>query len=131
MSEEQPFRPRFGVLHRHDGERRTVVFYPHQDLPDTFVAHYADTEEVAVVDAKAGDRIHVDTLGPGQAIYINYPDKPGPVRGRLQSDRSKEMSDNENKPRDPQAWWKALLTLAGVAAIIVFTIAGINWAISL
>src|SRR6187402_2528403 len=85
LSEQQAFRPRFGVLYRHDGDRRTVVFYPHESLPDTFVCHYADTEEVAIVDAKAGDRIQVDNLAPGQAIYINYPDQPGPVRGRLQS----------------------------------------------
>jgi hypothetical protein len=131
MTEEQTFRPRFGVLYRHNGETRTVVFYPHESLPDTFVAHYADTEEVAVVDAKAGDRIQVDNLAPGQAVYINYPDKPGPVRGRLESDRNKEMAENENKPKDPNGWWKALLTLAGIAAIVVFTIAGINWATGL
>ena len=135
MTEEQPFRPRFGVLYRHDGERRTVVFYPHQDKPDTFVCHYADTEEVAVVDAKAGDRIQVDNLGPGQAIYINYPDTPGPVRGRLQSDRDKEMTENENKPENTDksklTWWQGLVVLAGMAAIVVFTIAGINWAIGL
>jgi hypothetical protein len=130
MTEEQPSRPRFGVLYRHNGERRTVVFYPHSEKPDTFVCHYADTEEVATVDAKAGDRIHFDTLGPGQSIYINYPDTPGPVRGRLKSDRSAEMN-NETKPRDPWGWAKGLAVLAGLAAIIVLTIAGINWAISL
>ena len=131
MTEQQASRPRFGVLYRHNGETRTVVFYPHSDKPDTYVAHYADTEEVAVVDAKAGDRIAVDNLPPGQAIYINYPDKPGPVRGRLQSDRNAEMSTEIQKPKDPNGWWKALLTLAGIAAIVVFTIAGINWATGL
>jgi hypothetical protein len=69
MTEEQPSRPRFGVLYRHNGERRTVVFYPHSEKPDTFVCHYA--------------------------------------------------------------WAKGLAVLAGLAAIIVLTIAGINWAISL
>lgn len=130
MTEEQSFRPRFGVLRRHDGETRTVVFYPHESLPNTFVAHYADTEEVAIVDAKAGDRIQVDNLAPGQVIFINYPDKPGPVRGRLQSDRNKDMAENEkdNKPSDPGAWWKILVVFGGLAGIIVLTIAGINWA---
>jgi hypothetical protein len=122
-------RPRFGVLRRHTGEQVTIVFYPHESLPNTFVAHDAKTEEVVIVDAKAGDRIHVDTLVPGQTIYINYPDKPGPVRGRLQSDREKEMTENNNKPRAP--WWQGLVVLAGIAAIVVLTIAGINWAVGL
>ena len=129
MSQNQESRPRFGVLYRHNGERRTVVFYPHEDKPETFVCHYADTEEVAVVDAKAGDRIQVDNLGPGQAIYINYPNTPGPVRGRLESDRSKDMEIQ--KQRDPNGWWKGLATLAGIALIVVLTIAGVNWATGL
>lgn len=132
MSEEQTFRPRFGVLRRHNGETRTVVFYPHESIPNTFVCHYADTEEVAIVDAKAGDRIQVDNLAPGQNIYINYPDKPGPIRGRLQSDRNKEMADsNETKPKNPNGWWQGLVVLAGIALIVVLTIAGINWATGL
>jgi len=131
MTEEQMFRPRFGVLYRYDGERRTVVFYPHESLPDTYVCHYADTEEVAIVDAKAGDRIQVDNLGPGQAIYINYPDTPGPVRGRLESDRNAEMTDSNKDEKTKTTWWQGLVMLAGIAAIVVFTIAGINWAVSL
>ncbi len=131
MTEEQAKRPRFGVLRRGNGEERTVVFYPHESRPDTFVCHYADTEEVAVVDKAAGDRIHFDTLAPGQSIWIQYPDTPGPVRGRLQSDREKEMAEKEDKPRDPNAVWKGLGALAGLAAIVVLTIAGINWATGL
>ena len=129
MTEELAFRPRFGVLRRANGETRTVVFYPHESLPDTFVCHYADNEEVAIVDAKAGDRIQVDNLGPGQSIYINYPDKPGPVRGRLQSDRNAEMSTDIQKPKDPNGWWKGLVMLAGLAAIVILTIKGISWAL--
>ena len=130
MTEELAFRPRFGVLRRANGETRTVVFYPHESLPDTFVCHYADNEEVAIVDAKAGDRIQVDNLAPGQSIYINYPDKPGPVRGRLQSDREKAMTDS-NEEKTKTTWWQGLIMLAGFSAIVVLTIAGINWALHL
>ena len=112
MSEEQERRPRFGVLRRGNGESRTVVFYPHESLPNTFVCHYADNEEVAVVDAKNGDRIQVDNLAPGQAIFIEYPNQPGPVRGRLKSDKDKDMAENENnedKAKDPNAGGRASL----------------------
>ena len=133
MSEELEFRPRFGVLRRHDGTMRTVVFYPHETLPNTFVCHYADNEQVAVVDAKAGDRIQVDNLAPGQAIFIEYPNQPGPVRGRLKSDKDKDdMAENENtedKVKDPNAVWKGLVGLAGFVLIVVLGIKGVVWAL--
>lgn len=131
MTEPMQNRPRFGVLRRGNGEQRTVVFYPHEKLPAVFVAHYADTEEVAVVDKTVGDRIQVDNLAPGQSIFIEYPNTAGPVRGRLQSDREKEMTENESKPKSNKGWWQGLVVLAGIGVIIVLTVAGINWAISL
>lgn len=49
--------------------------------------------------------------------YIDYPVVNGPVAG--------------DKPKDPNGWWKGLVMIAGLAAIVVLTIAGINWAIGL
>jgi hypothetical protein len=40
-------------------------------------------------------------------------------------------NEKETKPSDPNGWWKVLVVFAGLAAIVVFTIAGINWATGL
>lgn len=130
MSEEpQSVRPRYGALHRANGETRTVYFLPHESMPDTFVAHYADDEEVAVVDAKGGDRIYVDVIGPGQSIYIQYPSSAEPVRGRLKKDKENDMNENNNKPRNPNGWWQGLVVLASLVVIIVLGIKGVVWAL--
>lgn len=43
--------------------------------------------------------------------------------------RKDEPMDNEKK-KDPNGWIKGLAALAGLSVIVILTIAGIRWALS-
>lgn len=64
---EDPVRPRFGALHRRNGDTILLVFHPTAD-PHLFRGFHAATEEI--VTAYPGDQLAVDVLGPGQGVEL-------------------------------------------------------------
>lgn len=147
-------RPRYGVVLRKDGTQEMLVFHPYDDR-GTYIALSAkdDTLELVLGD---GDLVNVDVVPPSQSILFRRGDggwvtteggRPtGPDRDPkwVMEDEDVDAGDvaptfeelekerlMENKEKTPGGWWKGLVTLAVVAAIIVLTVAGLNWAISL
>lgn len=128
MSDDaEEFRPRFGHVLRSNGRTQPVYYHPDPEEADAFVA--LDPADDSEIELYPGDTLHFDRLAPHQSIYVVKTDGEK-QRGRTKNGwRGAKME--EQKQKDPNGWWKGLVVLAGICAIVVLTIAGVNWALSL
>jgi hypothetical protein len=129
MSGEQQPRPRFGQVRRADGTTQALVFYP-TDRENEFIALSASDERELVLGD--GDTVNFDTLDSGQSVIFRRGDAQWTKgeTGRVAGPKKKEtVMEEQNKSSN--GWWKGLVALAGIALIVVLTVAGINWAMSL
>lgn len=147
---EREVRPRFGTVKPVGGKERAISFRPVSDDPMAFEAVDPITDEV--VELNKGDVLKVDVIGPGQSIVVARYGKGVPAttahewRSKKDTElmeeifptkekKEKDMDENKTprhaKNQDPNAVWKGLAGLAGFAAIVVLTIAGVRWALSL
>lgn len=121
MSEQEEDRPRFGHIRHRDGTTTPVYYIPDEDEADSFIPIVAATEKP--VELEWGEALKVDKIGPHQSITVAMAGVKPPLN-------TEEISMNDNKPAE-KSLLKGLAGLAGVCLIVVLTIAGVNWALSL
>lgn len=127
-------RPRYGTHWKPGDEVRAIYFIEAENYPDGFVAMDPLTGDALIL--RDDERIQMTNLQAGQTLFVNRPGQENPIASKTAQgwDDEKENDMKHDSGKKVSALASAgilLFVLAGLAGIVVGTIAGINWAVSL
>jgi len=126
--------PRYGTHWKPGEGARAIYFVKAGNYPDGFVAMDPLTGEALVVEDD--ERIQMTNLQAGQTLFVNRRGQEDPIATKTaqgwDDEKENNMKHDSGKKVSPLASAGIILfVLSGLAGIVVGTIAGINWAISL
>lgn len=71
-------RPRYGSVKRADGTLFPLVFHPSAENPLMFIGRRAGSEEPVPFDHFQQHTLHIDAIGPGQTVVVQWQATPQP-----------------------------------------------------